>query len=303
VASGGSTLEVNTNRPGGDYRNFDLASARPEECRDTCTMEPQCVAFTFVNPGVQGPSARCWLKGTVPPPSADSCCVSGVKNAPPPQTAYAPPPPPPGAGAPPAVPPEAAAPPPPVAAAPPPVYQAAPPPVYQATPQPRWVGEPPAAGMEVGINRRGADYANFDLPQPRPHLCHEACMRDGRCRAYTYVNPGVQGPNARCWLKDQVPPPDRDGCCTSGVKEEGRYAAPMGPGRFEMNTDRPGRDYRNFDLPEPRPEMCREFCMREGQCRAFTYVKPGVQAPGARCWLKMDIPRSTPGDCCISGVK
>ncbi len=83
VASGAATLEANVIRQGGDYRSFDLASAQPEECRDTCAVEPQCVAFTFVNPGLQGPSARCWLKNTVPQPTPNACCVSGVKNAPP----------------------------------------------------------------------------------------------------------------------------------------------------------------------------------------------------------------------------
>ena len=83
VSSGSATLELNVDRPGSDYRSFDLGSTRPEECRDTCMIEPQCVAFTYVNPGVQGPSARCWLKSAVPPPSANNCCVSGVKNAPP----------------------------------------------------------------------------------------------------------------------------------------------------------------------------------------------------------------------------
>jgi hypothetical protein len=31
-----------------------------------------------VQPGVQGPNARCWLKNSVPPPVASNCCVSGV---------------------------------------------------------------------------------------------------------------------------------------------------------------------------------------------------------------------------------
>jgi hypothetical protein len=107
VSSGTAVLEVNVDRPGGDYRSFDLASARPEECRDTCLVEPQCVAFTFMSPGVQGPSARCWLKSTAPAQSPNSCCVSGVKNAPPeqpPQTGWA--------GMPPAAAPPPAAPPP-----------------------------------------------------------------------------------------------------------------------------------------------------------------------------------------------
>ncbi|HSZ83762.1 MAG TPA: PAN domain-containing protein [Polyangia bacterium] len=109
VSSGTASLEVNVDRPGSDYRGFDLASARPEECRDTCLVEPQCVAFTFVNPGVQGASARCWLKSAAPLQSPSGCCVSGVKNAPPeqpPQTGWA--------GLPPA-------------AAPPPTEQAPPP--------------------------------------------------------------------------------------------------------------------------------------------------------------------------------
>ena len=97
IASGAASLEANVNRPGSDYRSFDLASGQPEECRDTCAVEPQCVAFTFVNPGVQGPSARCWLKSAVPPPNPNACCVSGVKNAAPATADYAgaPPPPPP----------------------------------------------------------------------------------------------------------------------------------------------------------------------------------------------------------------
>ena len=117
------------------------------------------------------------------------------------------------------------------------------------------------------------------------------------------MNPGVQGPRPRCWLKDSAPAPVQDGCCVSGVKEGGFPPPVAGGGRFEMNTDRGGYDYRNFDLPQPRPEICREACMREGQCRAFTYVTPGVQAAGARCWLKMDVPQPAPSDCCISGVK
>jgi PAN domain len=83
VASGAATLEANVDRPGGDYRDFDLASPQPEECRDTCAVEPRCVAFTFVSPGIEGPSARCWLKDKVPPPRPSAGRSSGVKDAPP----------------------------------------------------------------------------------------------------------------------------------------------------------------------------------------------------------------------------
>jgi 1-phosphatidylinositol phosphodiesterase len=294
VSSGSAALEVNVDRPGSDYRSFDLGTPSPEQCRDTCMVEPQCLAFTYVNPGVQGPSARCWLKNAAPAAQPNGCCISGVKSAPP-STAetYAPPPA------------QEAPPPPPPAAPPPPTaWRATPPP---PPPAPTLRAEPPREphGMEVNIDRPGSDFANFDLPQARPHLCKEACMRDARCAAFTYVNPNVQGPNARCWLKNAVPNPVTNTCCMSGVKGQhaGAWAPPaMGPG-FEQNTDRPGYDFSNFDLPQANPALCRDACMRNGQCRAFTYVNPGVQGPNARCWLKNDLPRATPSNCCISGVK
>jgi len=68
-------------------------------------------------------------------------------------------------------------------------------------------------------DRPGNNYRNFDLPQPDPNLCLEACQKDPRCKAFTYVKPGVQGPKARCWLKDAVSPEKPSGCCISGVKQ------------------------------------------------------------------------------------
>ena len=72
---------------------------------------------------------------------------------------------------------------------------------------------------------------------------------------------------------------------------------------LEMNTDRPGMDYNSFDLAAANPTLCEQACNADPNCRAFTYVKPGVQGANARCWLKNDIPAATPSDCCVSGVK
>jgi hypothetical protein len=289
VSSGSAALEVNVDRPGSDYRSFDLGTPRPEECRDTCMVEPQCVAFTYVNPGVQGPSARCWLKSAVPAATPNACCVSGVKSAPPSATAYAAPPPPPPPAAPP----------------PPTAWRATPPPPPPPPPS-TLRAEPPRGehhGMEHDVDRPGSDFANFDLPEARPHLCKEACMRDSRCLAFTYVNPGVQGPNARCWLKNSVPNPVANRCCTSGVKNARGGYEPQGGSGFEMNIDRPGYDFANFDLPQANPALCRDACMNNGTCLAFTYVNPGVQGPNARCWLKNSVPPATQNACCVSGVK
>jgi hypothetical protein len=128
--------------------------------------------------------------------------------------------------------------------------------------------------------------------------------------AFTYVNPGVQGPNARCWLKHAVPRSIPNACCTSGVKGphwHGAAAPPPPPpvpiGGYELNVDRPGWDIANFDLSQANPDLCRDACLRDGRCRAFTYVNPGVQGPSARCWLKGGVPNATPNNCCVSGVR
>jgi hypothetical protein len=76
--------------------------------------------------------------------------------------------------------------------------------------------------MEQDTNRFGEDYKDLDLDTPEPALCAEACMKEAKCRAWTYVKPGVQADNAKCWLKDKVPPPSPDDNCVSGVNKRRR---------------------------------------------------------------------------------
>jgi len=85
-ANGTAALERDVDRPGADYRAFDLSSGRPETCRDTCLVEPRCQAFTYVAGGLEGPTARCRLKSAAPPPAPRRGCLSGVRK-PPPSTA------------------------------------------------------------------------------------------------------------------------------------------------------------------------------------------------------------------------
>ena len=72
---------------------------------------------------------------------------------------------------------------------------------------------------------------------------------------------------------------------------------------LEYDTDRPGMDYNSFDLSSANPSLCEQACNADPNCRAFTYVKPGVQGTNARCWLKNGIPAAQPATCCDSGVK
>jgi len=78
-AGAATTFETNTNRPGMDYKNFDLSSPNSSLCEQACADDPNCKAFTYVNPGCQGPNAKCWLKSGVPKPVPDNCCASGEK--------------------------------------------------------------------------------------------------------------------------------------------------------------------------------------------------------------------------------
>lgn len=71
--------EPNFDRPGQDYKSFDLDSAKVNDCEFACTRDAQCKAWTYVKPGAQGAKARCWLKRGVPPLRSNSCCISGLK--------------------------------------------------------------------------------------------------------------------------------------------------------------------------------------------------------------------------------
>jgi hypothetical protein len=74
--------------------------------------------------------------------------------------------------------------------------------------------------FEFDINRQGSDYrVPIPLTEARPELCRDACLEDPKCKAFTYVKPGYQLPDkAVCWLKDSVPPREKNECCVSGVK-------------------------------------------------------------------------------------
>jgi hypothetical protein len=152
-----STVESFTDRPAQDYRSFNTNDRRV--CENQCLAESQCASWTYVEPGVQGTSGRCWLKHSVPGPRNSEVCTSGVKFS-----------------------------------------------------------------VEPGINRGGKDYKHFSIPASHPdgeQFCRTVCIGEApRCRAWTYVEPGYQGADAACWLKDRVPAASANECCSSGVVGE-----------------------------------------------------------------------------------
>ena len=72
--------ESATDRPGKDFAHHTLPTADPQLCEKECVANQQCLAYTYVRPGVQGPEAVCWLKASAPPAVSNSCCVSGRKG-------------------------------------------------------------------------------------------------------------------------------------------------------------------------------------------------------------------------------
>ena len=64
--------------PGSDYANFSASSA--SVCRNTCGGDSRCQAWTWVKPGVQGPTGRCWLKHRLPALVKNNCCNSGSRE-------------------------------------------------------------------------------------------------------------------------------------------------------------------------------------------------------------------------------
>lgn len=70
-----------------------------------------------------------------------------------------------------------------------------------------------------------------------------------------------------------------------------------------IDTDMPGFDYRHFDLPRSSPRLCQEACFSDQECRAWTFVKPGLYGDAhAACWLKNRVPDAHPDPCCVSGL-
>mgnify|MGYP000854867016 FL=1 len=158
--------------------------------------------------------------------------------------------------------------------------------------------------MEIGTNRPGSDYKDFDLTNRDACECRDACNKDATCKAYTYVKSGAQGEKPRCWLKNSVPEAKSDVDCISGIKKSGSGTTTgCNDPDMEIDTDRPGSNYKNFDLSSPNPCECRDGCNKDTACKAYTYVKPGIQGQNARCWLKNSVPGKVQNTDCISGTK
>jgi hypothetical protein len=73
-------------------------------------------------------------------------------------------------------------------------------------------------------------------------------------------------------------------------------------GPLEYDTNRPGSDIWGGVSDQANPNLCKDLCRKTAGCKAYTWVKAGVQANKARCWLKNKVPPPVNDQCCVSGM-
>jgi hypothetical protein len=72
-----STIELDTDRQGGDYRSLVQPTITIESCVNECKWDSACQSWTLVRNGILGPEMACLLKKEASQPIKNSCCTSG----------------------------------------------------------------------------------------------------------------------------------------------------------------------------------------------------------------------------------
>ncbi|WP_407157874.1 PAN domain-containing protein [Bradyrhizobium sp. STM 3557] len=108
------------------------------------------------------------------------------------------------------------------------------------------VGVVQPAAAQSNFDRPGGDYTSVPVSSADPADCALLCEHDRRCRAWSFNYPTVFDSEAVCWLKGTVPPRVPDNCCVSGVRGAG--VVEIRNGTVETAIDRPGGDYRSFEI-------------------------------------------------------
>jgi hypothetical protein len=144
------------------------------------------------------------------------------------------------------------------------------------------------AAAQSNFDRPGGDYLSAPVPSGDPQDCALMCERDRRCHSWTFSYPTDPAVGAVCWLKGSVPARVQDTCCVSGVRGAG-VVEPRN-GAQETSIDRPGGDYKSFEVKSDESEdACKAACTADNKCRAWTYARAGYLGKEAHCFLKKDI--------------
>ncbi|MES9878948.1 MAG: PAN domain-containing protein [Candidatus Sedimenticola sp. 1PA] len=276
--TGSSSLLNDTNFMGSDI-GFHFSIKDPKQCADLCVKNAACKSWTWVKAG-KGPMGSgefCAIKGEIPSPTKDACCVSGHR---------------PGKGG---------------------ASNAG---MSAPAPMPTSSSASISSNSVLqNINILGGDIGTVQNAD-NSAACDAACRNNPACKFWTWVKPGmlpdIQRPKLAgyCALKNDIPILANDKCCDSGSTEPGYLADGAAAGKsFNklQGTNLPGGDMKGLGNVD-NPQICQEACSKISRCVSWTWVKPGAipQIPrpdmAGFCALKDKVPNKLADDCCVSGI-
>ena len=76
--------QTGSDRKAGDLTGYAMPAAHPEQCCDTCTITPGCVAWVWQHENMDcsfaSGCAGCWLKSDAGKSMPNECCVTGLRK-------------------------------------------------------------------------------------------------------------------------------------------------------------------------------------------------------------------------------
>ena len=178
----------------------------------------------------------------------------------------------------------------------------------------KWTGGPVSLGPKFPPSGKafdvlyysdlpGGNYKNFFLDGIAED-CQDACAADPKCKAFTWVKPGVQGAKAVCWLKSTASYSVKNQNCLSGYVKGLVVTTPKvnAPATFitQYGIDRPGGDYKNFNVAGDA-SLCEKACAADTKCKAYTWLKIDSINIAGVCWLKSVVTKPVFNAECVSG--
>jgi|SRR5690554_4737819 len=164
------------------------------------------------------------------------------------------------------------------------------------------------AALEGGVCRPGSTFRTITGEAAQPQACREICRNLMDCMAFTFMSSPTE--TTHCELKHSVPEamtgPESDpkGCVSWVNPRASARIAQLEAQRFELRSQRPGENLREFAMDQADPALCQKACDNLRDCQAFTYTRPGYDGEQARCALKTEVQAPVADqDCCISGLK
>ncbi len=160
----------------------------------------------------------------------------------------------------------------------------------------------PVSGMQrmANVDFNGMDLFGSGVRNVSVGQCENICLRDSRCRAYTWV-----AAKSWCWPKSGVGGASYSSGMVSGVKPgtvvPGAQATPSGP-QVQMirmdGIDLSGRDLLPNGSRPTSLSQCVSLCVNDYRCKAFTWI-----ADKNWCWPKYEIGRPRRNSRMVSGRK